>query len=90
MANDGPSCSFDARRLSTSPKRNILGCRGDELLGIPRLATDGIRIAFLTATKALPVGVQQMIWQEVAYNSIPACPPPTPKKQKGNVPRSSP
>tara|TARA_B100000405_G_scaffold288639_1_gene237492 strand:+ start:3279 stop:3665 length:387 start_codon:yes stop_codon:yes gene_type:complete len=80
-------CENDDLRLSASPKRNFattLSCRGGEELGIPRAATDEARIVFLRATKDLPVAVQQMIWHEVAYHSIPACPPPTPRKKRSS------
>ena len=49
-------------------------------LGIPGLSTDEMRIAFLSATSSLPVGIQQKIWQEIAYHGVPSDPPPTPKK----------
>ena len=49
-------------------------------LGIPGLATDELRIAFLQATDSLCPDVQRKIWEEVLYCTVPIEPPPTPKK----------
>jgi hypothetical protein len=49
--------------------------------GIPGLATDELRIAFLQATAPLCPDVQRKIWEEVLYCTIPVNPPPTPKKK---------
>ena len=49
-------------------------------LGIPGLATDELRIAFLRATDSLCPDVQRKIWEEVIYCTIPIEPPPTPQK----------
>ena len=49
-------------------------------LGIPGLATDELRIAFLQATDSLCPDVQRKIWEEVIYCTTPIEPPPAPKK----------
>jgi len=49
-------------------------------LGIPGLATDELRIAFLQATAPLCPDVQRKIWEEVLYCTTPVEPPPAPKK----------
>jgi hypothetical protein len=49
-------------------------------LGIPGLATDDLRIAFLQATSPLCPDVQRKIWEEVIYCTKPIEPPPAPKK----------
>lgn len=49
-------------------------------LGIPGLATDELRIAFLQATASLCPDVQRKIWEEVIYCTEPIEPPPTPQK----------
>ena len=49
-------------------------------LGIPGLATDELRIAFLQATEPLCPDVQRKIWKEVLYCTTPIEPPPTPQK----------
>lgn len=49
-------------------------------LGIPGLATDELRIAFLQATDSLCPDVQRKIWEEVIYCTIPVEPPPAPQK----------
>ena len=50
-------------------------------LGIPGLATDELRFAFLQATESLCPDVQRKIWEEILYCTIPVEPPPTPKKR---------
>lgn len=50
-------------------------------LGIPGLATDELRIAFLQATAPLCPDVQRKIWEEVLYCTVPIEPPPVPKKK---------
>jgi hypothetical protein len=50
-------------------------------LGIPGLATDELRIAFLQATAPLCPDVQRKIWEEVLYCTVPIEPPPAPKKK---------
>lgn len=49
-------------------------------LGIPGLATDDLRIAFLQATASLCPDLQRKIWEEVLYCSQPIEPPLTPLK----------
>lgn len=49
-------------------------------LGIPGLASDELRFAFLQATAPLCPDVQRKIWEEVLYCTVPVEPPPTPKK----------
>ena len=49
-------------------------------LGIPGLATDELRIAFLQATAPLCPDVQRKIWEEVLYCTTPVEPPSAPKK----------
>ena len=49
-------------------------------LGIPGLASDELRIAFLQATSPLCPDVQRKIWEEVLYCTVPIEPPPAPKK----------
>jgi len=49
-------------------------------LGIPGLATDELRIAFLRATESLCPDVQRKIWEEVLYCTTPIEPPPAPQK----------
>lgn len=48
--------------------------------GIPGVASDDLRIAFLQATAPLCRDVQELIWKEVLYCTVPIEPPPTPKK----------
>lgn len=48
-------------------------------LGIPGVATDDLRFAFLRATEALCPDIQRKIWEEVLYCTEPIC-PPAPKK----------
>jgi hypothetical protein len=48
--------------------------------GIPGVASDELRIAFLQATSPLCRDVQELIWKEVLYCTVPIEPPPTPKK----------
>lgn len=48
--------------------------------GIPGVASDNLRIAFLQATSPLCRDVQELIWKEVLYCTVPIEPPPTPKK----------
>ena len=48
-------------------------------LGIPGLATDELRIAFLQATEPLCPDVQRKIWEEVLYCTTPIEPPPAPQ-----------
>lgn len=48
--------------------------------GIPGVASDGLRIAFLQATAPLCRDVQELIWKEVLYCTVPIEPPPAPKK----------
>ena len=50
-------------------------------LGIPGLATDELRIAFLQATAPLCPDVQRKIWEEVLYCTVPIEPPPAPRKK---------
>ena len=50
-------------------------------IGIPGLATDELRIAFLQATAPLCPDVQRKIWEEVLYCTVPIEPPPAPKKK---------
>jgi hypothetical protein len=50
-------------------------------LGIPGVASDNLRIAFLQATASLCPDVQRKIWEEVLYCTVPIEPPPAPKKQ---------
>ena len=50
-------------------------------LGIPGLATDELRIAFLQATEPLCPDVQRKIWEEVLYCTVPIERPPAPKKK---------
>jgi hypothetical protein len=49
-------------------------------LGIPGLATDDLRLAFLQATNPLCPDVQRKIWEEVLHCTIPIEPPPAPQK----------
>ncbi len=49
-------------------------------LGIPGLATDDLRLAFLQATAPLCPDVQRKIWEEIIYCTAPVEPPPAPKK----------
>ena len=49
-------------------------------LGIPGLATDDLRIAFLQATSPLCPDVKRKIWEEVLHCTKPVEPPPAPKK----------
>ena len=49
-------------------------------LGIPGLATDELRFAFLQATEPLCPDVQRKIWEEVLYCTTPIEPPPAPQK----------
>jgi hypothetical protein len=58
---------------------NDLFVRSSVPLGIPGLATDELRIAFIQATSLCP-DVQRKIWEEVLYCTTPIDPPPTPKK----------
>ena len=48
-------------------------------LGIPGLATDDLRLAFLQATNPLCPDVQRKIWEEVLYCTTPIEPPLHPK-----------
>lgn len=48
--------------------------------GIPGVASDDLRIAFLQATSPLCRDVQELIWKEVLYCTVPIEPPPAPKK----------
>ena len=59
---------------------NGLFCRSLYPLGIPGLATDDLRLAFLQATAPLCPDVQRKIWEEVIYCTAPVEPPPAPKK----------
>jgi len=59
---------------------NDLFVRSSVPLGIPGLATDELRIAFIQATTPLCPDVQRKIWEEVLYCTKPIDPPPTPKK----------
>jgi len=59
---------------------NDLFVRSSVPLGIPGLATDELRIAFIQATSPLCPDVQRKIWEEVLYCTIPIDPPPTPRK----------
>ena len=59
---------------------NDLFVRSSVPLGIPGLATDELRIAFIQATSPLCPDVQRKIWEEVLYRTTPIEPPPTPKK----------
>ena len=49
-------------------------------LGIPGLATDDLRLAFLQATNPLCPDVQRKIWEEILYCTAPIEPPPAPIK----------
>ena len=49
-------------------------------LGIPGLATDDLRLAFLQATNPLCPDVQRKIWEEILYCTAPIEPPQAPKK----------
>jgi hypothetical protein len=49
--------------------------------GVPGLATDDLRFAFLQATEPLCPDVQRKIWEEVLYCTVPIEPPPAPKKK---------
>ena len=60
---------------------NDLFIRSKHSLGIPGVASDNLRIAFLQATAPLCPDVQRIIWEEVLYCTVPIEPPPTPKKQ---------
>lgn len=59
---------------------NELFVRSSVPLGIPGLATDDLRLAFLQATNPLCPDVQRKIWEEVIYCTAPVEPPPAPKK----------
>lgn len=59
---------------------NDLFARSQQYLGIPGLATDELRIAFLQATNPLCRDVQEIIWKEILYCTVPVEPPPAPKK----------
>lgn len=48
--------------------------------GIPGVASDDLRIAFLQATSPLCRDVQELIWKEVLYCTVPIEPPPARKK----------
>lgn len=48
-------------------------------LGIPGVATDELRLAFLRVTEALCPDIQRKIWEEVLYCTEPIC-PQAPKK----------
>jgi hypothetical protein len=48
--------------------------------GIPGVASDNLKIAFLQATSPLCRDVQELIWKEVLYCTVPIEPPPAPKK----------
>jgi hypothetical protein len=48
--------------------------------GIPGVASDDLRIAFLQATNPLCRDVQEIIWKEILYCTVPVEPPPAPKK----------
>ena len=48
--------------------------------GIPGVASDDLKIAFLQATSPLCRDVQELIWKEVLYCTVPIEPPPAPKK----------
>ena len=48
--------------------------------GISGVASDDLRIAFLQATSPLCRDVQELIWKEVLYCTVPVEPPPAPKK----------
>ena len=49
-------------------------------LGIPGVATDELKISFLQATAPLPRDIQELIWKEVLYCTVPVEAPPTPEK----------
>ena len=57
-----------------------LECRQE--LGIPCSFTDEFRMAFLSAMGTLPRDLQQIIWREICYNSIPKCPAAPMKKSR--------
>jgi len=59
---------------------NELFVRSRVPLGIPGLATDDLRFAFLQSTAPLCPDVQRKIWEEVIYCTVPVEPPPAPKK----------
>ena len=59
---------------------NDLFVRSSVPLGIPGLATDELRIAFIQATSPLCPDVQRKIWEEVLYCTTSIDPPSTPKK----------
>ena len=48
--------------------------------GIPGVASDDFKFAFLQATSPLYRDVQELIWKEVLYCTVPVEPPPAPKK----------
>ena len=50
---------------------NDLFVRSSVPLGIPCLATDELRIAFIQATSPLCPDVQRKIWEEVLYCTVP-------------------
>ncbi len=58
---------------------NELFVRSRVPLGIPGLATDDLRFAFLQSTAPLCPDVQRKIWEEVIYCTVPVEPPPAPK-----------
>jgi hypothetical protein len=53
---------------------------GKSFDGIPGVASDTLKIAFLQATAPLCRDVQELIWKEILYCTAPIDPPPTPKK----------
>ena len=59
---------------------NFTFVHSEKPLGIPGLASDELRIAFLQATAPLCPDVQRKIWEEVLYCTVPIEPPPAPKK----------
>lgn len=61
------------------PIRNLF-LQSREYLGIPGVATDELRFAFLRATSPLCPDIQRKIWEEVIYCTEPVGPPPAPKK----------
>lgn len=70
------------------PMRNLF-LQSRKYLGIPGLATDDLRFAFLRATAPLCPDIQRKIWEEVLYCTEPVCPPAPVKCSAVSYRRSS-
>lgn len=56
--------------------------------GIPGVASNDFKFAFLQATSPLCRDVQELIWKEILYCTVPIEPPSAPKKCNSSYTRS--